>query len=134
MDTKYAHIMNLPRHTSPVRPQMPLSRRAAQFAPFAALTGYDGVIRETARQTEAAVSLDEEEVMAIDRCLRQLKAEISLRPEVCVRFFRPDARKSGGSLEIRHDRVVKIDEILQKMTLQSGENIQFQHIVRLIRE
>ena len=113
---------------------MSLSRRAAQFAPFAALTGYDGVIRETARQTEAAVTLDEEEITVIDRCLRQLKEEIAQCPGVCVHFFRPDDRKSGGSFEIRHDKVVKIDETLQEMTLQSGENIQFRHIVQLMRQ
>lgn len=134
MDTRYARIINMPHHTSLNRPRMSLSRRAAQFAPFAALTGYDGVIRETARQTEAAVTLDEEEILAIDRCLRQLKEEIALQPGVCVRFFRPDERKSGGSFEIRHDKVVKIDEMLQEMTLQGGESIQFRHILQLIQE
>lgn len=134
MDTRYARIINMPHHTSPNRPRMSLSRRAAQFAPFAALTGYDGVIRETARQTEAAVTLDEEEILAIDRCLRRLKEEIALQPGVCVRFFRPDERKSGGSFEIRHDKVVKIDEMLQEMTLQGGESIQFRHILQLIQE
>ena len=134
MDRKYKNILTLPHHTSPTRPQMTLSRRAAQFAPFAALTGYDGVIRETARQTEAAVTLDEEEITAIDRCLQGIRGDIALRPWVYVRFFCPDARKSGGSFEIRHDKVVKIDETLQEMTLQSGENIQFRHIVQLMRQ
>lgn len=134
MDTRYAGIIKMPHYTSPNRPHMSLSRRAAQFAPFAALTGYDGVIRETARQTEAAVTLDEEEIAVIDRCLRQLKEEIAQCPGVCVHFFRPDDRKSGGSFEIRHDKAVKIDEILQEMTLQSGEIIRFRHIVQLIRE
>ena len=134
MDNKYARILNMPHHTSPTRPRMSLSRRAAQFTSFAALTGYDGVIREAARQTEAAVTLDEEEISAIDRCLRQIKEEISRRPGVCVRFFRPDARKTGGSFETRRDRVVKIDETLQKMTLQKGEIIRFDSIVQLILE
>lgn len=134
MDNKYAHIIDRPHPVSPNRPRMSLSRRAAQFAPFAALAGYDGVIRETARQTETAVTLDEEEIAAIDRCLRRLKEEIALKPGVCVRFFHPDDRKSGGSFETRHDRAVKIDEILQEMTLQSGEIIRFRYIVQLIRE
>ena len=120
MDNKYANIIDRPHPVSPNRPRMSLSRRAAQFAPFAALAGYDGVIRETARQTEAAVTLDEE--------------EIAMQPGVCVRFFHPDHRKSGGSFETRHDRAVKIDEILQEMTLQSGEIICFRYIVQLIRE
>lgn len=134
MDNKYDRIVNMPHPVSSTRPRMSLSRRAAQFAPFAALTGYDEVIRETARQTQAPVFLDEGEIAAIDRCLRRLKEEISRHPAVFVRFFQPDSRKEGGSFETRRDSVVKIDETLQKMTLQSGENIQFQHILQLIIE
>lgn len=113
---------------------MSLSRRAAQFAPFAALTGFDGVIRETARQTEAEITLEEEEIGAIDRCLRQLKQDLPQRPVVRVRFFCPDGRKSGGAFETRRGIVVKIDEYLQNITLQNGENIPFRHIVQLLRE
>ena len=134
MDNKYAHILNLPHHTSQTRPRMSASRRAAQFAPFAALTGYEAVIEETARQTEQAVFLDEGEVAGIDRCLQALKEEIGLRPPVRVRFFLPDRRKAGGSYQTIHGRVIKIDENLQKMVLESGEIILFQHIVQLFRE
>lgn len=134
MDKKYESIIKMPHHTSCTRPQMTLSRRAAQFAPFSALTGYDGVIRETARQTEAEICLDEGEIAALDRCLRQLNEEIELQPIILVRFFCPDDRKSGGSFQTCRDRVVKIDKTVQEITLQSGENIQFQRIVSLIRE
>ncbi len=134
MDKKYDHILNLPRPVSSTRPRMSLSRRAAQFAPFAALTGFEAMIGETARRTEGAICLDEGEIAAIDHCLRQLRDEIDLRPAVFLRFFRPDPRKEGGSFQMRRGRVVKIDENLQILTLQSGENIQFQHILQLIRE
>lgn len=134
MDQKYAHILDMPHPVSATRPRMSLSRRAAQFAPFAALTGFEAMIGETARRTEAAVCLDEEEIAAIDRCLRQLREEIALQPAVFLRFFCPDARKEGGSFQIRRGRVVKIDENLQIMTLSNGENIQFQHILQLIQE
>ena len=134
MDKKYAHILNMSHPVSVSRPRMSLSRRAAQFAPFAALTGYDQMIRETARQTEAALCLDEGEIVEIDRCLRQLQGKIREQPRVFVRFFRPDGRKEGGGYENCRDRLVKIDETLQEMTLKSGENIQFQHIVQLILE
>ena len=134
MDKKYNHMINRPRPVSPTRPRMSLSRRAAQFAPFAALTGFDGVIRETARQTEAETTLEEEEIGAIDRCLRQLKQDLPQRPVVRVRFFCPDGRKSGGAFETRRGIVVKIDEYLQNITLQNGENIPFRHIVQLLRE
>lgn len=134
MDKKYASILNLPRPVSSTRPRMSLSRRAAQFAPFAALTGFEAMIGETARRTEAAICLDEGEIAAIDHCLRQLRDEIDLRPAVFLRFFRPDPRKEGGSFQTCWGRVVKIDENLQILTLQSGENVQFQHILQLIRE
>ena len=134
MDRKYAAIVHMPHPTSATRPRMSLSRRAAQFAPFAALTGFEAMVEETARRTEAVVYLDEGEIAAIDRCLRVLKAEITGKPPVVVRFFRPDGRKAGGSFEIRRDRVVKIDEPLQEMMLQSGEIIQFQHIIQLMWE
>lgn len=134
MDKKYEHILNLPRSVSATRPRMSSSRRAAQFAPFAALTGFEAMVEEVARVTEAALCLDEGEIGAIDRCLRQLKAQIADKPVIFVRFFNPDRRKAGGSYENRRDRVVKIDETLQEMTLQSGENIQFQHICQLWME
>ena len=134
MDKKYAQILRIPHPQSPNRPRMSLSRRAAQFAPFSALTGYDGVIREAARQTEAEICLDEGEITAIDRCLRQLNEEIGQMPMILVRFFCPDSRKSGGSYQIRRDRVVKINKTVQEITLLGGENIQFRHIVSLIRE
>lgn len=63
---KYAGIMNLPHHVSPTRPQMPISDRAAQFSPFAALTGYAGVIRETARLTDRKIELDETMLTALN--------------------------------------------------------------------
>lgn len=134
MDKKYDRILNMPHPTSTARPRMSLSRRAAQFAPFAALTGFEAMIGETARQTEAAIFLDEGEIAAIDRCLRQLKVEIGRQPRVFVRVFCPDGKKSGGSFLSRRESVVKIDETLQEMTLKSGEIIQFQNIVQLIPE
>ena len=134
MEEKYQKIVTLPHPSPQNRLRMSLHRRAAQFAPFAALTDYDGIILETARQTEKEIELDETAVAAIDACLRQLQAEIALQPKVLVQFFCPDGRKSGGSFASRRDRVVKIDKILQIMTLQSGEQIHFRHIVQLVRE
>lgn len=134
MEKKYEHILNEPHPVSHTRPRMSVSRRAAQFAPFAALTGYDDVIRETARQTQGPVFLDESEIACIDGSLRQLKAVIFQHPAVFVRFFKPDGKKAGGSFETRRGCVVKIDEVLQEMTLQSGESIQFQNILQLTME
>ena len=66
MDNRYDEIINLPHHVSPTRPQMPMSDRAAQFAPFAALTGYDAAIKETGRLTDERIELDEEALTALD--------------------------------------------------------------------
>lgn len=134
MDKKYERILNTPHPVSSTRARMSPARRAAQFAPFAALTGFEALVEETARQTEAPICLDEGQIGAIDCCLRALKAEIAWQPAVFVRFFRPDRRKEGGSFESCRDRVVKIDETVQEMTLKSGEVIQFQYICQLQRE
>lgn len=66
MNNRYNEIINLPHHVSKTRPQMPMSDRAAQFAPFAALTGYDSAIRETGRLTDEKIELDEEALTALD--------------------------------------------------------------------
>lgn len=134
MDRKYEHIITLPHPISATRPRMSPARRAAQFAPFAALTGFEAMVEESARQTQLPICLDEGEIGAIDHCLRMLKTQISRKPMIFVRFFRPDPRKAGGSYENRRDRVVKIDENLQEMTIGSGEIIQFQHIYQLRQE
>ena len=131
MEEKYQKILSLPHPGPQNRLRMSQHHRAAQFAPFAALTDYGGIILETARQTEREIELDETAVAAIDACLRHIQAEIALRPKVTVQFFCPDRHKSGGSFEMRRDRVVKMDKILQTMTLQSGEQIHFQQIVQL---
>lgn len=132
MEKKYEAIIDLPRHISATRPTMSLSRRAAQFAPFAALTGYDGVLAETARQTEGETELAEEEKAVIDRRLGWLKAHLEAAPSVTVKVFRPDDRKAGGSYRTIHSRAVKIDEYWQKMQLESGEMIEFRNIVELL--
>ena len=79
---KYAGIMNLPHHVSPTRPQMPISDRAAQFSPFAALTGYAGVIRETARLTDRKIELDETMLTALNERYQLLLSVLDAEPEV----------------------------------------------------
>ena len=134
MDKKYAHILNMPHPVSPTRARMSVSRRAAQFAPFAALTGYEAVIDEVARQTELEIFLDESEKACISACLTRLQAKIGERPSVFVRYFVPDERKTGGSYRDIHGRVIKIDKNQQKMVLESGESILFRNIFQLNME
>ncbi len=134
MNKKYEHIIDLPHHTSPNRPRLSSAQRAAQFAPFAALTGYEAVIEEAARQTEGEIYLDEGEKEQIDRCLRQIKAQIRSSPRICAKCFIPDEKKAGGRYVTLRGRVVKIDENLQKIRLENGRNIEFWSIVQLIVE
>ena len=126
---KYAHIMDLPHHRSPTRAGMSPSRRAAQFAPFAALTGYEAMIEETARRTEQEIQLDEAEKACINASLIQIKAQIRQRPQVFVTYFVPDGKKKGGSYRNIHERAVKIDENLQNLVMESGRIIQFERII-----
>ena len=84
---KYAGIMNLPHHVSPTRPQMPISDRAAQFSPFAALTGYAGVIRETARLTDRKIELDETMLTALNERYQLLLSVLDAEPEVEITYL-----------------------------------------------
>ena len=96
MNNRYNEIINLPHHVSKTRPQMPMSDRAAQFAPFAALTGYDSAIKETGRQTDEKIELDEEALTALDIRYQLLMDAFDDAPEVTITYFQPDERKAGG--------------------------------------
>ena len=93
----YEDIINLPHHVSSKRPQMPMLDRAAQFSPFAALTGYDDAIHETARLTNNKVDLSEEEKETLDRKQQILSEKLSNHPPLTITYFVPDAKKSGGA-------------------------------------
>ena len=96
MSSAYDDILNLPHHTSAVQPAMPMQNRAAQFAPFAALVGYDALIRETARLTDQKVELDESVKAELNEKLRLLLELLPQQPEVTITYFQPDGRKAGG--------------------------------------
>ena len=93
---KYDEILSLPHHVSKTRPQMPMSDRAAQFAPFAALTGYDSAIKETGRLTDERIELDEEALTALDMKYQLLMDALNEAPKVTITYFQPDERKAGG--------------------------------------
>ncbi len=94
----YDDIINLPHHVSPTRQRMSMHDRAAQFAPFAALVGYDDAVAETARLTETRPELDEQEHKELDMRLRYLADHLKEQPVVHIRYFMPDERKSGGAI------------------------------------
>lgn len=107
---KYAGIMNLPHHVSPTRPQMPISDRAAQFSPFAALTGYAGVIRETARLTDRKIELDETMLTALNERYQLLLSVLDAEPEVEITYFCARMTQIRGAYRTVSGVVKKADE------------------------
>ena len=95
-EEKYGDILNLPHHQSKVHPQMSIYDRAAQFSPFAALTGHEAAIKETARLTEEQVELDEDKQEELNEKLQTLIAYATEHPTVSVTYFKPDDKKTGG--------------------------------------
>jgi len=96
-DSRYADIINLPHHTSSKHPRMSRENRASQFSPFAALTGYDSEIKETARLTDEKIELDEDRIYDINAKLQYIKDNIDVKPEITVEYFISDEKKSGGA-------------------------------------
>ena len=123
MNNRYDEIMELPHHVSSTRPQMPLSDRAAQFAPFAALTGYDSAIKETGRLTDERIELDEEALTALDRKYQLLMDALDDTPEVTIIYFQPDERKAGGQYVSATGTVKKVDTFGRRILLQDGTRI-----------
>ena len=128
MSWKYEDIVNLPHHVSPRRAPMSLHDRAAQFSPFAALTGYEETIEETARLTDDFRELDVGGVGELDEKLRMLEADLQNQPQVTVRYFCPDSRKQGGTYVTIRGRVRKIDPSSQTMLLTDGQILHFSRI------
>lgn len=119
-NSKYNEIMSLPHHVSKTHPQMPMSDRAAQFSPFAALTGYDSAIRETGRLTDERIELDEEALMALNMRYQLLMDSLKESPEVRITYFKPDERKSGGAYLTVSGIVKKVDDYERMITMRNG--------------
>ena len=131
MNNRYNEIINLPHHVSKMRPQMPMSDRAAQFAPFAALTGYDSAIKETGRLTDERVELDEEALTALDLKYQLLMDALNEALEVTITYFRPDERKAGGKYVSAVGAVKKIDDFEQRITMQDGTRIPMDDVLNI---
>lgn len=131
MNKNYEAILDLPHPISTTHPQMPLEKRAAQFAPFAALTGLEALYAEQRRQTQAEIYPDESAVAAVDRQLGLILRHISRRPRVQLYVFYPDKRKHGGDFRSISGEAVRVDPLSQTLTLASGEKVKFCRILRL---
>lgn len=125
----YDDIIHLPHHVSKTRPQMSMLERAAQFAPFAALTGYDAAIKETGRLTDERVELDENAKAALDVRQAYLLEMIDEQPEVSITYFQPDEKKPGGAYVSVTGRLKRIDEYERLMVFADGNGIPMDDVV-----
>lgn len=128
---KYDDIINLPHHVSAKHPQMSAIDRAAQFSPFAALTGHEAAIAETARLTETQAELDETRKETLDARLQLLREHILAKPEIAVTYFVPDAHKEGGAYLHVTGIPKKLDEIEHKIIMQDGTVIPIDDIYEI---
>ncbi len=127
----YDDILSMKRPEPRYHIRMPLADRAAQFAPFAALSGYSEVIHEAGRTTEEKKVLDEWEKERINRKLLTLQSRISLQPFIIVTFFAPDEKKEGGSYLTMSGNLKKIDTYENKLILTNGVKIDFEEIIEI---
>lgn len=111
MNGPYDDIIHLPHPTSKKHPRMSMEERAAQFSPFAALTGFGGVIQETGRLTDRRVELGESDRAELERTLNFLDSQEEEHPLVQVTYFLPDERKEGGAYVTVTGRLKRIDQV-----------------------
>lgn len=121
MNEKYQDMLHLPHPVSATHPRMSLQDRAAQFSPFAALTGYEDALKETARLTDRFIELDEDRKQEIDRQIGYLQLHRDESITVKITYFVPDIRKEGGAYNTLEGYVQKIDENSRSLRIQGTE-------------
>jgi hypothetical protein len=131
---QYDDIIGLQHHVSGNRVQMSIHDRAAQFSPFAALTGFDGAIKETARLTDQRILLDEAAKTILDEKLRIVQEQLSRLKEIEIDYFRPDEMKAGGFYISIRGIVKKIDEYERAVVMQDGTRIPIEEILDITGE
>lgn len=130
-ENRYDDIIGLPHHVSRAHPPMTRLNRAAQFAPFAALTGYGDAIAEAARLTEARIDLTEAEQAAISERLVRLRENLAARPRVTITYFRPDERKAGGRYLTMTGVVRRVRETEREIVMEDGTAVAFEDIMEI---
>ena len=123
MTKAYDDIINLPHHVSTTRPYMAVIDRAAQFSPFAALTGHSAAVKETARLTDERVELDENMKDVLSNRLQIIADRIQEHPEIEITYFQPDEKKNGGTCVTVISTVKKIDEYGRMLLMTDGTGI-----------
>lgn len=139
-DRSYDDIIQLPRHVSRKRPQMPLKDRAAQFAPFAAVVGHEASVKEAARLTDEKRELDEAEKTVINEQLNEVQVRIQTQiqsknesgVEVEIEHFEADALKTGGHYIVSKGKVKKIDVYTRCIHMSDGAVIEIDDVFRIL--
>lgn len=131
---KYRDIIEVPHHVSETRPRMSLFDRAAQFAPFAALTGYDDMIKEAARLTDSMPELAEDKKEVLDRKMKIITAGSGGMQELIITFFVPDKKKEGGSYCRISGRVKRSDDGNGNIVLDDGTLIRREFVVDIDKQ
>ena len=134
MKDQYEDIIHLPHHISSKRPHMPMSDRAAQFSPFAALTGYGDAIHETARITDEKIALSEEESETLNRKQQYLLKRISEHPALTITYFAPDAKKTGGAYVTKSGNLKKLNALDRWMQFTDESKIPLDDIAEIESE
>lgn len=129
---RYDDIISLPHHISKNHPQMDTLNRAAQFSPFAALTGYDDAIEETARITDRRKNLDEASKAILDEKLRIIQEQLGNQPEITITYYQPDEKKDGGAYVSISGIVKKIDYYERTVVMQDGARIEIDEIISFL--
>ena len=132
MAENYEDIINLPHHISKKHRPMPREARAAQFAPFAALTGYESDVNEAARSTGKRREIGEYETERLNRRINEIRDGIHGNTEVIITYFKPDEKKTGGEYLNIGGRVRKIDDYGRTLTLTSGALIPLDDISEIV--
>ena len=128
---KYDDILHLSYPFPSTRPRMNSTDRAAQFSPFASLTGFEAVIEESGRLTQSAIELDESAKTEVDQALRQLSEQIHTQPKATITYFQSDARKLGGAYLTVTGSVKKIDTYEMRLVLTDDTGIPISAIVHI---
>ena len=131
MKGPYDDIIHLPHPTSHRHPRMPISDRAAQFSPFAALTGHKAAIEETARVTDRRIELDEDAKEQLDQTLQLLLERFDEQPEITVTWFSPDKKKAGGQYHTTTGKLKRIDTQESRLILTDGTQIPLEDLLRI---
>lgn len=128
---KYDDMLDMPHHVSTVHPPMSISNRAAQFAPFAALTGYDDAISETARLTDEKIELDENHKEYLNEKLQIIQQRIKEHPQVTVTYYKADERKAGGAYITVTTQIKKIENYDHTVMTDQQVKIPIEDIIDL---